>query len=58
MSNHSAEYDNSDKIIRKNLVKDIAIDIVNSKMKNRGKVPPSEFNTHLDRVKSIRPTIT
>ena len=33
MSNFSLEHDNSDKIIRKNLVKDIDIDIVNSKIK-------------------------
>ena len=33
MANHSPECDNSDKLIRKNLVKDITIDIVNSKMK-------------------------
>ena len=33
MANHSPEGDNSDKLIRKNLVKDITIDIVNSKVK-------------------------
>ena len=33
MSNHSPKCDNSDKLIRKNLVKDIDIDIVNSKIK-------------------------
>ena len=33
MSNLSPKHDNLDKITRKNLVKDITIDIVNSKMK-------------------------
>ena len=60
MSNLSPEHDNLDKITRKNLGKDITIDIVNSKMKNRGRVPHGEFNKHLDRVNDIYiyPTIT
>ena len=58
MSNLSPEYDYSDKSIRKNLVKDIAIDIGNSKMKNGGRVPHGEFNKHLDRVNDICPTVT
>ena len=58
MSNLSPEHDNLDKITRNNLVKDITIYIVNSKMKNRGRVPHGEFNKHLDRVNDIYPTIT
>ena len=58
ISNHSPECDNLDKLIRKNLVKDIAINIVNSKMKNGRRVPHGEFNMYLDRVKDICPTIT
>ena len=57
-SNHSPECDNSDKLIRKNLVKDITIDIVNSKMSNGGRVPHGEFNKYLERVNDICPTIT
>ena len=57
-SNHSPECDNSDKLIRKNLVKDITIDIVNSKMSNGGRVPHGEFNKQLERVKVIYPSIT
>ena len=58
MSDLSPEHDNSDKIIRKNFAKDITIDLVNSKMKNEGRVPHGEFNKHLDGVKDICPTIT
>ena len=58
MSNLSPEYDDSDKIIRKNLVKDIAKDLVISKISNRGRVPRGEFNKQLERVKDIYPTIT
>ena len=58
MANHSPECDNSDKLIRKNLVKDITIDIVNSKMSNGGRVPHGEFNKYLERVNDICPTIT
>ena len=54
----SPEHDNSDKIIRKNLVKNIATNLVNSKMKNGGRVPHGEFNKHLGRVKDICPNIT
>ena len=57
MSSLSLEDDNSEKFFRKNLVKDIAKDLVNSKMKNGGRVPHGEFNKHLDRVKDICPTI-
>ena len=58
ISDLSPEHDNSDKLISKNLVKDIAIDIGNSKMKNGGRVPHGEFNKHLDRVNDICPTVT
>ena len=58
MSDLFPEHDNSDKLIRRKLVKDIAIDIVNSKMKNGRRVPHGEFNMYLDRVKDICPTIT
>ena len=57
MSDHSHECDNLDKLIRKNIVKDIAIDIVNSKMKNGGRVPHGEFNKYLERVNDICPNI-
>ena len=58
MSDLSPEYNNSDRRIRKNLVNNIAIDIVNSKIKNGGRVPHGEFNKYLDRVNDICPTIT
>ena len=58
MSDLSPEYDDSDKVIRKSLVKDIAIYLFNSKMKNGGRTPHGELNKHLDRVKDICPTIT
>ena len=58
MSNLSPEHDNSDKSIRKNLVKDIARLLVNSKMSNGGRVPHGEFNKQLEHVKDICPTIT
>ena len=58
MSNLSLEDDNSEKFFRKNLVKDIAKNLVNSKMKNGGRVPHGEVNIHLYRVKDICPTIT
>ena len=58
MSDLFPEHDNSDKLIRRKLVKDIAIDIVNSKMKNGRRVPHGEFNMYLDRVKDICPTTT
>ena len=55
MSDLSPEYDDSDKSIRKNLVKDIAKDLVNSKMSNGGRVHHGEFNKQLERVKDICP---
>ena len=58
MSDHSHECDNLDKLIRKNIVKDIAIDIVNSKMKNGGRVPHGEFNKQHESVKNVCPSIT
>ena len=58
MSNLSPKHDNVYKIIRKNLVKDIAIDLVNPKIKNGGRVPHGEFKKHLDRVKDVCHTIT
>ena len=58
MSNLSPEHDDSDKIIRENLVKDIAKDLVNSKMSNGGRVPHGAFNKQFERVKDICPTIT
>ena len=58
MSIFSPEDDDSDKIIRKNLVKDIATDLVNSKMKNGGRVPHGELNKQLERVKVLYPSIT
>ena len=58
MSDLSPEYDDSDKVIRKSLVKDIAIYLFNSKMKNGGRTPHGELNKHLDRVKDVCPTIT
>ena len=39
MSDLSPKHDNLDKIIRKNRVKDIAIVLVNSKIKDGGRVP-------------------
>ena len=58
MSNLSPEHDDLDKSIRKNLVKDIAILLVNSKTSNGGRVPHGEFNKQLKRVKDICSTIT
>ena len=58
VSNLSPDYDNSERLIRKNLIKDIATDLVNYKMKNGGRVPHGEFNKQLERVKDIYPTIT
>ena len=58
MSNLSPEHDHSDKSIRKNLVKDIAKDLVNSKMKNGGRVPHGEFNKQLEILKGVCPSIT
>ena len=58
MSSLSLEDDNSEKFFRKNLVKDIAKDLVNSKMKNGGRVPHGEVNIHIYRAKDICPTIT
>ena len=49
----SPKHDSLDKIIRKNLVKDIAIDLVNSKIRNGGRVPHGKFNKHLDCVKDM-----
>ena len=51
MSIFSPEDDDSDKSIRKNLVKAIATDLVNSKMKNGGRVPHGEFNKQHESVK-------
>ena len=48
MSNLSPEHDDSDKSIRKKLVKDIA----------KIRVPHGEFNKQLQRVKNICPSIT
>ena len=50
-SDLSPEHDNSDKFIRNNLIKVIVIDLVNSKLKNWGRVLHGEFNTQLERVK-------
>ena len=58
MSNLSPEHDNSDKSIRKNLVKDVARLLVNSKMSNGGRVPHGEFNKQLEHVNDICHTIT
>ena len=58
MSNHSPECDNSDKLIRENIVNDIAIDIVNSKMKNGKRVPRGEFNKQHESVKNACPSTT
>ena len=58
MSNLSPEHDDSDKSIRKILVKDIVKDLVNSKMSNGRKVTNGEFNKQLERIKDICPTIT
>ena len=57
MSSLSLEDNNSGKLIRKNFVKDIAKDLVNSKMKNGERVPHGEVNIHLYRAKDICPTI-
>ena len=57
MSIFSPEDDDSDKSIRKNLVKDIAKYLVNSKMSNGGRVPHGEFNKKLEHVKDKCPTI-
>ena len=51
MSNLSPEDDDSDKNIRKNLVKDIARLLVNSKISNGGRVPHGVFNKQLEHVK-------
>ena len=60
ISDLSPKHDNSDKRIRKNLVKDILpyVDKVNSKMKREERVPHDEFSNHRDRVNDICPTIT
>ena len=57
MSNLSPKHDNLDKIIRKNLVNGITIDLVNLKTKNGSRVHHGEFNKHLNRLKYICPTI-
>ena len=58
MSDLSPEHDDLDKSIRKNLVKDVARLLVNSKMSNGGRVPHGESNKQLERVKDICPTLT
>ena len=58
MSIFSPEDDDSDKSIRKNLVKAIATDLVNSIMKNGGRVPHGEFNKQHESVKNVCPSIT
>ena len=58
ISNLSPEHDDSDKSIRKNLVKDIAKYLVNSKMSNGERVPHGEFSKQLERVKDIWHAIT
>ena len=58
MSNLSPEHYDSDKSIRKNLVKAVATDFVNSKMKDGGRVPHGEFNKQLENIKVVCPSIT
>ena len=53
----SPEHDNSDKLILKNLIKDVAIDLVNSIMENGERIPHGEFNKQLERVNDLCPTI-
>ena len=57
MSGLSPEHDNSDKLILKNLIKDVAIDLVNSIMENGERIPHGEFNKQLERVNDLCPTI-
>ena len=58
ISDLSPKHNSPGKIIRKNLVNDIVTDLVNSKMKNGGRVPHIEFNKHFDRVKDVCSSIT
>ena len=58
MSDVALKLNTMDKSIRANGVQDIAIQLANSEIKNREKVPHGELNKHLNDAKRFCPTIS